>query len=286
MNPRRVFLQGSAAALAAACLPAPAQDAYPSKPVNMLVPFPPGGVADTVGRPVAEAMGRALGQTMIVENRGGAETVRVVVAGQPSNVDRSYAYAPPVLATVGGAGGPTRGGTRVSLAGTHFGVDRAAFSATIDGRTCTVPADAPFSHTATECVLPPGEGTAASVRLTVGGQPSNELPYRYASPRIDGVLGQDGPTAGGSVVTLVGENFGLGGTGFSARIGGQPCTTSGAGAGVAHDEVRCILPAGQGDAVPIEVTVAGQPSNVSSYRYGAPRIDSIVGQGGSTEGAA
>lgn len=218
--------------------------------------------------------------------QGGAETVRVVVAGQPSNVDRSYAYAPPVLATVGGAGGPTRGGTRVSLAGTHFGVDRAAFSATIDGRTCTVPADAPFSHTATECVLPPGEGTAASVRLTVGGQPSNELPYRYASPRIDGVLGQDGPTAGGSVVTLVGENFGLGGTGFSARIGGQPCTTSGAGAGVAHDEVRCILPAGQGDAVPIEVTVAGQPSNVSSYRYGAPRIDSIVGQGGSTEGAA
>jgi tripartite-type tricarboxylate transporter receptor subunit TctC len=38
----------------------------------MLVPFPPGGVADAVGRPVAEAMGRALGQQMIVENKGGA----------------------------------------------------------------------------------------------------------------------------------------------------------------------------------------------------------------------
>lgn len=49
-----------------------AQDDYPSKPVTMLVPFPPGGVADTVGRPVAEAMGRALGQSMIVENKGGA----------------------------------------------------------------------------------------------------------------------------------------------------------------------------------------------------------------------
>jgi len=72
MTQRREFLQLGAAALAAAGLPAFAQDAYPSKPVTMLVPFPPGGVADTVGRPVAEAMGRALGQTMIVENKGGA----------------------------------------------------------------------------------------------------------------------------------------------------------------------------------------------------------------------
>jgi tripartite-type tricarboxylate transporter receptor subunit TctC len=74
MTLSRLFLQLSAAALtaAAAVLPAFAQDAFPSKPVTMLVPFPPGGVADTVGRPVAEAMGRALGQTMVVENKGGA----------------------------------------------------------------------------------------------------------------------------------------------------------------------------------------------------------------------
>ena len=72
MTQRREFLQLGVAALAVAGLPALAQDAYPSKPVNMLVPFPPGGVADTVGRPVAEAMGRALGQTIIVENKGGA----------------------------------------------------------------------------------------------------------------------------------------------------------------------------------------------------------------------
>ncbi len=72
MTQRREFLQLSAAALAAVGLPVLAQDDYPNKPVSMLVPFPPGGVADTVGRPVAEAMGRALKQSMIVENKGGA----------------------------------------------------------------------------------------------------------------------------------------------------------------------------------------------------------------------
>ena len=51
--------------------PALAQS-YPSKPITMVVPFPPGGVADTVGRPVAEAMSRHLKQSIVVENKGGA----------------------------------------------------------------------------------------------------------------------------------------------------------------------------------------------------------------------
>jgi tripartite-type tricarboxylate transporter receptor subunit TctC len=45
---------------------------YPTRPITMIVPFPPGGVADTVARPVAEAMGRALKQPIVVENRAGA----------------------------------------------------------------------------------------------------------------------------------------------------------------------------------------------------------------------
>lgn len=74
MNKRRNLLQLMGSATLTALLGAPvwAQDEYPSRSVSMLVPFPPGGVADTVGRPVAEAMGRALKQTMVVENKGGA----------------------------------------------------------------------------------------------------------------------------------------------------------------------------------------------------------------------
>jgi tripartite-type tricarboxylate transporter receptor subunit TctC len=49
-----------------------AQAPFPSKPVTMIVPFPPGGLADIVARPVAEAMSRELGQTVVVENKAGA----------------------------------------------------------------------------------------------------------------------------------------------------------------------------------------------------------------------
>ncbi|MFM8881706.1 MAG: tripartite tricarboxylate transporter substrate-binding protein, partial [Betaproteobacteria bacterium] len=47
-------------------------DRFPSRALTMVVPFPPGGVADTVGRPIAEALSRALGQSVVVENRAGA----------------------------------------------------------------------------------------------------------------------------------------------------------------------------------------------------------------------
>jgi tripartite-type tricarboxylate transporter receptor subunit TctC len=45
---------------------------YPDHPITMIVPFPPGGVADTVARPVAEAMGRELKQPVVIENKPGA----------------------------------------------------------------------------------------------------------------------------------------------------------------------------------------------------------------------
>ncbi len=49
-----------------------AQDAWPSKPISMIAPFPPGGVADIVGRPLAAAMEKTLKQPVLVVNRSGA----------------------------------------------------------------------------------------------------------------------------------------------------------------------------------------------------------------------
>jgi tripartite-type tricarboxylate transporter receptor subunit TctC len=62
----------AALALLGSASPAFAQAAYPSKPITMVVPFPPGGLADIVARPVAEAMSRDLGQPVVIENKGGA----------------------------------------------------------------------------------------------------------------------------------------------------------------------------------------------------------------------
>ncbi len=51
---------------------AQAQTLWPDRPMTMIVPFPPGGVADTVARPVADALSRELKQPVVVENRAGA----------------------------------------------------------------------------------------------------------------------------------------------------------------------------------------------------------------------
>src|SRR5262252_5002309 len=71
--PRRTFLQlaAGAAALLAPSRIARAQ-AYPARPITMIVPFAPGGLTDVIGRILAEGMRTSLGQPVIIENVGGA----------------------------------------------------------------------------------------------------------------------------------------------------------------------------------------------------------------------
>jgi tripartite-type tricarboxylate transporter receptor subunit TctC len=70
---RRRFLQLAAGAAALPVVPHfAAAQAYPTRPITMMVPFPPGGLTDVVGRLVAEGMRQALGQTIVIDNVGGA----------------------------------------------------------------------------------------------------------------------------------------------------------------------------------------------------------------------
>lgn len=70
---RRPFLRHAAFAAAALIAPALAlaQGGYPSKPITLVVPNPPGGLVDTSARIVSDSLGKVLNQTVIVDNRGG-----------------------------------------------------------------------------------------------------------------------------------------------------------------------------------------------------------------------
>lgn len=73
--PTRSLWRGALAAFALltamASTPAAAAD-WPTKPITLVVPYPPGGPTDIVGRTVAKGLGDALGQTVIIDNRSGA----------------------------------------------------------------------------------------------------------------------------------------------------------------------------------------------------------------------
>lgn len=74
MNPstRRRAVNAIAAAALVLLAQGAAAQSYPSKPIRLVVPFPPGGVADLLARPLAERMSAALGQPVVIENRAGA----------------------------------------------------------------------------------------------------------------------------------------------------------------------------------------------------------------------
>jgi tripartite-type tricarboxylate transporter receptor subunit TctC len=70
---RRRFVIGSAATAAAvASGPVSAQDSYPSRPVTVINPFPPGGAVDVVGRPFAAVLEPLLKQPVVIETKAGA----------------------------------------------------------------------------------------------------------------------------------------------------------------------------------------------------------------------
>jgi tripartite-type tricarboxylate transporter receptor subunit TctC len=70
---RRQFVVGSTAAAAAlGVAPTAAQEAYPSRAITFINPFPPGGAADVVARPLASVMGPLLKQSIVIETKAGA----------------------------------------------------------------------------------------------------------------------------------------------------------------------------------------------------------------------
>ena len=68
---QRIAVFAAAMLMASVCF---AQQAYPNKPIRLIVPYPPGGPTDIVGRLVNDPLAKRLGQPVVIDNRGGAAT--------------------------------------------------------------------------------------------------------------------------------------------------------------------------------------------------------------------
>jgi tripartite-type tricarboxylate transporter receptor subunit TctC len=101
---------GVCVAIAALILPgatggaAIASDAYPTRPIRLIVPFPPGGSNDIVGRVIGQQLGERLGKPLVIDNRGGAGGLigtETAIHAQPDGytllvISVAYSYSPAI----------------------------------------------------------------------------------------------------------------------------------------------------------------------------------------------
>ena len=110
MIARRFFLYAVAAGLLSLLMSESTAQNYPSHPVKMIVPFPPGGPIDLLGRLIAEQMSTSLGQRVFIENRPGAgATVGSAAAAHAEPDGYTLLFAPSAALAVSPALYPNAG---------------------------------------------------------------------------------------------------------------------------------------------------------------------------------
>ena len=97
---RQNFLRTAAAVALATCVSGAWAQAYPSKPVTVIIPFPPGGTLDFIGRQLAVKLGERTGQTFVVDNRpGGGGTIGATAVKNAKPDGYTLLFAPSTVAT-------------------------------------------------------------------------------------------------------------------------------------------------------------------------------------------
>jgi len=229
---------------------------------------PPGSGSVTVGPPIPPASISQWTPTNIQcflpPGQGTNQPVVVTVSGQMS-APQGFTYDPPSIKGLNPTSGSTAGGQYITISGTNFGLSG---SVTVGGIAATNFTD--WTHSQVVFLLPAGVGSNVPVVLTVGNQTSPAVGFNYNAPVIQTVNPTNGPTAGGTTLTLQGTDFGT--TGF-VTVGGsfaQPLSN-----GWSPTQIQCTLPMGQGTNQPVFVTVGGQQSAARRFDYDAPLINNV-----------
>jgi large repetitive protein len=227
----------------------------------------------TVGGRVAPVLGS--GHSMLTASlpagQGVDQPVVLTVGGQVSNT-LTLSYDPPVIESLSPASAATSGGTLLTVRGANFGT-----SAKVQFGSQLLSPTAGSAHDQVVVAVPEGQGTGVQVRVEVDGRLSAPLPFAYNPPLISQLIAGSAPTAGGTVITLTGSNFGLT---PSVTVGGRVAPVLGSG----HSMLTASLPAGQGVDQPVVLTVGGQVSNTLTLSYDPPVIESLSPASAATSG--
>ncbi|MBV8621838.1 MAG: IPTL-CTERM sorting domain-containing protein [Curvibacter sp.] len=207
----------------------------------------------------------------------GVVDVTVTTVGGTSMVSAAdqFSYLTvPGISSVSPASGPAAGGTAITLSGSGF--VSGATTVSVGGNACTSVNVA--SATSLSCVAPAGSAGTVDITVTTAGGTSTMSTadhFTYLSaPTITSVSPVNGPTAGGTAITLTGTGFSTGAA--AVNVGANACTSVNVASATS---LSCVTPAGSAGTVDITVTTAGGTSTLSAadrFSYAAVPMVSAV----------
>jgi hypothetical protein len=209
-------------------------------------------------------------------------TTSVLFTGQ-SGSGLGFTFDAPVLTALSLANTPTSAGSTTTVWGTNFGISNLNPDVNVAGVSCSK--SEWISTTAAICTPGAGSGKDLTVGL-VARQLAGSLAtvFSYDAPAVTQVYLGNGPTAGASVATVLGTNFGAAGAPVAASIGANGCASS---SFITTTSLVCITSTGMGIQKAVAVTSSGLVGELAGgYTFDSPKINEVLPPNSATSGGA